>query len=273
MKTVTSANDGAAASGTAPTATETVAPTGVSTDAPVGVVAPSPTASPEPEPAAAPTASPEPEPAAAPARPAASEPEPSAAATAEEVEDQTPFWMPWHPHWPIFPARTPRHPPPRRPAFGLFALVVLGLVAAFIAWVSAEPLWLAIGHGDQGTATATHCSIEGSPYECVVFTATGGRYVAEDVTLLGTEHGHLRQGTWVAAEMVSAHSSRAYAVDATGLRLRSAAGLVALLLCGLGIAWATGANRLEPPAVRRAAFLACLGAPLLLALGFLAATF
>lgn len=261
MKTVTSANDGAVASGTAPTATETVAPIGVSTEAPVGVVAP------ELEPAPSPTTSPAPSPTTSP------DPEPSAAANAEEVEDQTPFWMPWHPHWPIFPARAPRHPPPRRPAFGVFALVVLGLVTAFIAWVSAEPLWLAVGHGDQGTATATHCSIEGSPYECVVFTATGGRYVAEDVTLLGTEHGHLRQGTWVAAEMVSPHSSRAYAVDATGLRLRSAAGLVALLLCGLGIAWATGANRLEPPAIRRPAFLACLGAPLLLFLGFLAATF
>jgi hypothetical protein len=243
MKTVTSAGDGSAANGTAPIATET----------------------------AAPEAAPQPEPAALPASPAARQAEPAAAAG--DAEDPTPFWMPWHPHWPIFPGRSPRHPRPRRPAFGLAALVVLGLVAAFISWVSAEPLWLAMGHGDRGTATTTRCSVEGSPYDCVIFTAVGGRYVAEDVTLLGTEHGHLPQGSRLAAEMVSPDSDRAYAVDAKGLRLRSVAGVLVLLLCGLGIAWATGASRLEPPGTRRAAFLACLGAPLLLALGFLAATF
>jgi hypothetical protein len=225
MKTVTGANDGSMASGAAPTAVEAVAPA---------------------EPGSPPPPDPDPEPAAPPDSD-------SAAPPAGEAEDQTLFWMPWHPRWPIFPARTPRHPPPRRPAFGVFALVVLGLVAAFIAWVSAEPLWLAVGHGDRGIASATHCSIEGSPYECVVFTAAGGRYAAEDVTLLGTEHGHLRQGSRVAAEMVSPSSSRAYAVDDTGLRLRSAAGLVALLLCGLGIAWAPrscSSSASSPPPTR-----------------------
>jgi hypothetical protein len=154
---------------------------------------------------------------------------------------------------------------------GIPALIVLGLVAAFVAWVSAEPIWLALGHGERGTATATQCFLEGVPYECVTFTAAGGRYVAEDVTLVGTEHRSLQPGTSVSAEMVSPRSSRAYAVDTTGLLLRSAAGLVVLLLCGLGAVWATGATRLEPPATRRPAFLACLGAPLLLTLGFLAA--
>ena len=43
------------------------------------------------------------------------------------------------------PSRTP---PPPRPLPGLAALVLLSLVAAFFAWVSAEPFWLAVGHGD-----------------------------------------------------------------------------------------------------------------------------
>jgi hypothetical protein len=156
--------------------------------------------------------------------------------------------------------------------FGIPALIVLGLVAAFVAWVSAEPMWLAVGHGERGTATATQCSLEGVPYECVTFTAASGRYVAEDVTLVGTEHRSLQPGTSVSAEMVSPRSSRAYAADDTAHHLRSGIGLALILLCGLGIAWATGATRLEPPTTRRPAFLACLGAPLLLTLGFLAAT-
>jgi hypothetical protein len=187
-------------------------------------------------------------------------------------DDQTPFWMPWNPRWPVWPTRPRRHPPPRRPVFGIPALIVLGLVAAFVAWVSAEPMWLAVGHGERGTATATQCSLEGVPYECVTFTAASGRYVAEDVTLVGTEHRSLQPGTSVSAEMVSPRSSRAYAADDTAHHLRSGIGLALILLCGLGIAWATGATRLEPPTTRRPAFLACLGAPLLLTLGFLAAT-
>jgi hypothetical protein len=181
--------------------------------------------------------------------------------------------MPWNPRWPVFPTRSERHPPPRRPAFGLAALVVLGLVAAFFAWVSAEPLWLAMGHGERGTATVTHCSTKGVSYQCAAFTAAGGRYVVENVALFGTDREHRpKQGTSMPAEMVSQRSDRAYVVDALGLNLRSGIGLGLVLLCGLGIAWATGALRLDDPRSRRRAFLACVGAPLLLTLGFLAAT-
>jgi hypothetical protein len=210
-----------------------------------------------------------------------------------EVEDELPFWHPAaHPAdhladerqigWPTPPLRRgrrrasarpePTRParPLRRPVIGLVTIIVLGLLATFFAWVSAEPLWLAIGHGSHGTAVATQCSASGVPYDCVAFTAADGSYIVQDVDLLG--RADLKQGASVAARMVSQHSSRAYAVDTVGLNLRWMIGLALVLLCGLGIAWATGATRLDDRGSRRRAFFACIGAPLLLALGFLAAT-
>ena len=47
------------------------------------------------------------------------------------------------------PAHRPRAP--HRTAPGLIALVALGLIAAFFSWVSAEPFWLAVGHGDPAS--------------------------------------------------------------------------------------------------------------------------
>ena len=41
---------------------------------------------------------------------------------------------------------------PRRPAFGLPALLVFALAAAFFAWVSATPLLLTAGHGKAGAS-------------------------------------------------------------------------------------------------------------------------
>jgi hypothetical protein len=180
--------------------------------------------------------------------------------------------MPYHPSWPALPVREPRRRQPRRPALGLVALLVLALGATFVAWVTAEPLWLTIGHRDPGTATVTGCPVQDAPYECVTFTAAGGRYVAEDVTLLGTDQGRLRPGTSMPAEMVSRRSDRAYAVDETGLWLRTGVGVALVLLCGLGIAWATGAARLDDPGSRRRAYLTCVAAPLLVILAFLAAS-
>jgi hypothetical protein len=171
------------------------------------------------------------------------------------------------------PVRLPRPPKPhRRPALGLFALVVLALAATFFAWVSAEPLWLAVGHGDRGTATATRCSDGDLEYDCIAFTSANGAYTIEDVDLLGIEHGRLAPGASITAEMVSPHSSRAYAADRVGLNLRWAVGLGLVVLCGAGIAWATGATRLDHRRSRRQVVLICFGAPLLLAFGFLAAT-
>jgi hypothetical protein len=188
------------------------------------------------------------------------------------IEETPPFWAPSNPEWPVLPTRGGRRPrQPRQPAFGLAALIVLCFVATFVAWVSAEPLWLAVGHGDRGTATVTRCSAKGVPYQCAAFTAASGRYVVENVALLGTDRDHRpKQGTSIPAEMVSQGSSRAYAADALALNLRSGVGLGLVLLCGLGIAWATGASRLDDRRSRRRALLACVGAPLLLTLAFLA---
>jgi hypothetical protein len=196
---------------------------------------------------------------------------PPGARFVEEIDDESPFWAP-NPRWPVLPTREPRRRPQRRPALGLLALIVLALTATFVGWVSAEPLWLAMGHGERGTATVTPCAVRDAPYECVTFTAAGGRFAVEDVALLGTDRSHLRQGTSISAHMVSPHSRRAYALDPMGIGLRAAVGLALVLLCGLGLAWATGATRLDHRGSRRRACLACVAAPLLLTLGFLAAT-
>jgi hypothetical protein len=216
---------------------------------------------------------------------------------APALDDEQPFWMPTveeprprlYRDWPTprlraggprptdsadgGPARPPRPAKPhRRPALGLFALIVLALLATFFAWVSAEPLWLAVGHGDRGTAQATRCSEGEVEYDCIAFTAASGAYTIENVDLLGIKRGRLAAGSSVTAQMVSPHSSRAYAADRIGLNLRWAIGLALVVFCGAGIAWATGATRLDNRQSRRQAVLICLGAPLLLALGFLAAT-
>jgi hypothetical protein len=174
----------------------------------------------------------------------------------------------------------PRLPkPPRRRVPGLAALVLLALLASFFAWVSAEPLWLAVGHGDAGTATVTRCTGSGVGQRCVgEFTAAGGTFTAKEVSLLGIGAGDRHGGATVPAQMISAGRSaagplpRAYVADRLGLHLRWIIGLVVLLACGVGIAWATGARRLENRRARRRAVLASLGAPLLLMIGFLAAT-
>ena len=74
--------------------------------------------------------------------------------------------------------------------------------------------------------------------------------------------------------MVGSDSGRAYVDAATGiLHLRWGLGMGLVVLCGLGIVWATGALRLEDSRSRRRATLAGLGAPILVAIAFLAATF
>lgn len=161
---------------------------------------------------------------------------------------------------------------------GLAALVVLALLAALFAWLSAEPLWLAVGHFDDGTATVTTCTGTGVGQRCTAsFTTTDRAVTVERVAMLGAAPAERRTGAAVPARMVSADrcgagpgGCRAYAADHPGLHLRWALGLLIVLCCGLGIAWATGATRLDRG--RRAAVAASLTAPLLLPLGFLAAT-
>jgi hypothetical protein len=169
--------------------------------------------------------------------------------------------------------RKPRTP--RRPASGLLGLLTLGLVAAFFSWVSAEPLWLAVGHGDQGSATVARCTGSGVTQRCSgQFTAANGAYRVDGLALLGVESAQRVTGVPRPARMVSSDSRQAYVGD-TGVlvHLRWALGVVLVLICGLGIAGLTGARRLETPRARRSALLISLAGPLALLAGFLVVTY
>jgi hypothetical protein len=163
------------------------------------------------------------------------------------------------------PVRRPRAT--RHPLLGLAALLLLGLLATFFAWSSAEPLWLSLGHGTPGTATVADCRVRGLPHRCADFAAKDGGFVAEKVTLLGT--GPLQPGTTVPARMVSATGTAAYADSPLP---RWIPDLLAVLLCGFGIAWLTGAYRLPGTRARVAALVLSLAGPILLTGGLLAAT-
>ncbi|AGZ46220.1 hypothetical protein [Actinoplanes friuliensis] len=167
------------------------------------------------------------------------------------------------------PRRRPRDP--RRPAPGLFGLVALGLVAAFFAWVSAEPFWLAVGHGDEGAVTVSACTGSGVTQRCSgQFIAASGAYRVDDLALLGVDPAQRATGSTAPARMVSSESRQAYVGD-TGVlvHLRWALSFVLVLLCGLGIAGLTGARRLETARARRGALLMSMAGPLVLLGGFL----
>jgi hypothetical protein len=173
--------------------------------------------------------------------------------------------------------RAPRHRPrsPRAAGSGLFALIALGLIAAFFSWVSAEPFWLATGHGARGVATVTRCTGTGVTQRCVgSFAAAGGDFSAGTVSLLGVPKTDNDPGTVAPARMVNPTSKQAY-VGSTGtlLQLRWVLGFLLVLLCGLGIAGLTGTRRLESIRARRTALLMSLAGPLLLLAGFLFATY
>jgi hypothetical protein len=172
------------------------------------------------------------------------------------------------------PARRRPYPPgPRRPVLGLLALIVFGLLAAFFAWVTAEPLWLAVGHGTRGTATVIHCGGHGLAQRCQArFSAAGDGFTAVRVDLIGAPTRRLADGAQVAARMVSPKGRLAYAGDATGLALRWVLGLVSLLLCTVAIALATGARRLPSRRARWYALGGSVAGPLLLLAGMLAVT-
>src|SRR5205814_3455682 len=180
----------------------------------------------------------------APVAPAASE-----APTATVVLTPPPIWEPqdaWagtmragrRPRVAIS-ARPRRVRPPRntrRPLPGLAALVLLGLLATFFGWFAAEPLWLSLGHSSTGTATVRPCPVART---CADFTADRNAFIATGVTPLGT--GPVKPGMKVPARMVSATGSAAYVGRAAPRWVPS---LLAVLLCGLGIAWLTGGYRL-----------------------------
>ena len=191
----------------------------------------------------------------------------------------TAFDANWHSKAPIrvHPPDARRRKEPRQAGFALSMLVLLSLLATFFAWVTAEPMWLAFGHADRGTATITNCTGTGVSQRCVgAFTASDGAFTVDRVAMLGVAEDERHAGSAVTARMVAAHrcgdtrvNCRAYAASHPGLHLRWITGLLLIVLCGLGIAWATGAFRLERG--RMAAVVASVGGPLLLAFGFLVA--
>lgn len=165
--------------------------------------------------------------------------------------------------------------PTGRPVSAQVSLVALGLVAAFFAWVSAEPFWLAVGHGDQGYATTTRCTGDGVTQRCAGrFADADGRYTITQVRLLGVEGQARQPGAVTPARMVSPDSLQAY-VGGTGalLQLRWMLGFALVLLCGYAIAGVTKARRLDTARARRAAVLLSLAGPLALLAGFLAAAY
>jgi hypothetical protein len=156
--------------------------------------------------------------------------------------------------------RAPRPPKnPRAPWIAMPGLVVLLLAAAFLGWVSAEPFWLAVGHGRTGTVTILAGGTSGCHGS---FTAPD--FTVSTVDIYGLAPDECRPGTARPAEMVSAGAAHAFATDHAGLLLRTGVGLGLLLLCGLLIALVTGTRKLTGWHRGSATFLS-LAAPLLVA--------
>ncbi|MEV4636156.1 hypothetical protein AB0J80_02280 [Actinoplanes sp. NPDC049548] len=194
--------------------------------------------------------------------------------------ETSPFWLSEDqrpaPEAPDRPQRTGRPPrrrarDPRRPVSGLLALLVLALVATFFSWVSAEPFWLAVGHGRAGTATVAGCTGSGVTQRCTgEFASADGTYTVRPLALFGVEPDRHAAGSAVPARMVSTDSRQAYVGETSILvHLRWSLGFILVALCGLGIAGLTGVRRLETPRARRAALLFSLAGPLALLAGFL----
>jgi hypothetical protein len=153
---------------------------------------------------------------------------------------------------------------PRRPWLGLPFLVLLGLAGAFLAWVSAEPFWLSVGHGETGTAT-----VVASAGGCRA-TFVGTTFSKSTVELFGASGCAV--GASMPARMVSSSAGRAYAASRPGLILRWATGYALVVLCGLLIARVIGA-RSHRGWLRAAAVAASLAAPLTVAAALLAAAY
>lgn len=160
---------------------------------------------------------------------------------------------------------------PRSPFVGLVALLIFGFIATFFAWFSAGPLWLTLGHEHHGVATVANCPVAGIDKRCAQFIADDDEFTAQ-VTLLGPKGAQAHEGAKVPAEMVSSTETIAYAGDDSSLYLRWVPGLAIVLLCGFGIAWATGTFRLPGRRAKSISLLASLAGPILLAAGMLAIT-
>ncbi|MEU8254002.1 hypothetical protein AB0C06_07015 [Micromonospora inaquosa] len=167
------------------------------------------------------------------------------------------------------PSRTP---PPPDPLPGLAALVVLSLVAAFFAWVSAAPFWLAVGHARTGTVVIDDCSGGGLTQRCRgIFTADDGRFIAHGVRVGGVPVDGHAAGTALPARMTGPDSGTAYADVGVGRHLRWLPGLLVVLGCTAGIVRWTGSARVPGRRHRRWAMGAAIAGPTLITVGFLVA--
>ncbi len=196
--------------------------------------------------------------------------EPSAEAVQEpEVEK---FSLPaqevprdlWFPDKPVPKTIRVRRKRPIAAGVALPSIVLFALLSAFFSWVLAEPFWLAVGHGTHGTATVSRCVGSGLGQRCI------GELDGTRVALLGVPETAAATGSKIEVRRVSTRSDRAYA---GGLFLRWFAGLTMVLACGAGIALATGVLRMRDRRDRLAALCTSLAAPLLVTIGFLAASF
>ncbi|GGL91912.1 MULTISPECIES: hypothetical protein [Micromonospora] len=162
------------------------------------------------------------------------------------------------------------HPPDPLP--GLSALVLFSLLAAFFAWVSVGPLWLAAGHATRGSVVVGECTGGGLAQRCRGnFAAADGRFVAHGVRLSGVPADQTDPGTVLPARMTGPEGTTAYADTGVGQHLRWLLGLLAVAGCTAGMVRFGGATRLPDPRLRRWAVAATCAGPLLTTLGFLAA--
>ncbi|MDG4817224.1 hypothetical protein O7628_17155 [Micromonospora sp. WMMD956] len=167
-------------------------------------------------------------------------------------------------------ADRPAHPPD--PWQGLSALLALSLLAAFFAWVSAGPFWLALGHATTGTVVIGECTGAGLTQRCRgVFTAEGERFIAFGVRVSGVPAERAAAGSTLTARMTGPSGDTAYADTGAGRHLRWLLGLLLVLACGAGIARYTGAARLADRRARRWAVAMAVAGPLVISVGFLAA--
>ncbi|SCL18438.1 hypothetical protein [Micromonospora inyonensis] len=161
----------------------------------------------------------------------------------------------------------------RDPVPGLAGLLGLGLLAAFFAWVSAEPFWLAVGHGTTGTVVG-ECTGGGLAQRCRgTFVAADGRFVAHGVRIGGLDTAGLRTVTAVPARMTGPEGATAYADRGGTLHLRWLLGFGLVGACAAGIVRVTGTAGLSGQRARRWAIAAAVGGPLLVTVGFLVAAF
>ncbi|WP_344618889.1 hypothetical protein [Dactylosporangium salmoneum] len=171
------------------------------------------------------------------------------------------------------PPRRTRRPrrsrPPRGPLAGLTAMLLIGLLAGFFAWTSAEPFWLDMGHGVRGTAEVTACHGSGLLRHCRADFAAPGRETVDGARLMGVDGA---TGASVAAEMLPG-GRIAYAGNPSGLRVRWAAGLGLIVLCGVVLAWLTGAWRFARLRERATAWLLTAAAPVALSAAIVLAAY